>query len=72
VSPGEDPLPTFGSFIFGSLGDHLVVGFLGGIVPETKIKFQRLCKTKNWIKKHMNYSQQIYRLRYIPLNLVKT
>jgi hypothetical protein len=31
VVPGEDPSPTSASFNFGSLGEHLVVGFLGGI-----------------------------------------
>jgi hypothetical protein len=46
AAPGEEPSPTSGYFSFGALGDHLVVGFLGGIVPATKIIFQRLCKTK--------------------------
>jgi hypothetical protein len=31
---GEEPSPTSGSFSFDALGDHLVVGFLGGIVPR--------------------------------------
>jgi hypothetical protein len=39
VIPGEETSPTFGSFSFDTLGDHLVVGFLGGIVPATKIKY---------------------------------
>jgi hypothetical protein len=39
ATPGEEPSPTSGSFSFGALDDHLVVGFLGGIVPATKIKF---------------------------------
>jgi hypothetical protein len=46
VISGEEPSPISGSFSFGTLKDHLVVGFLGGIIPATKIKFQRLCKTK--------------------------
>jgi hypothetical protein len=33
--PGEEPSPVSGYFSFGALGDHLVVGFLGGIVPVT-------------------------------------
>jgi hypothetical protein len=36
VTPGEEPSPTSGSFSFGALGDRLVFGFLGGIVPATK------------------------------------
>jgi hypothetical protein len=39
VAPREEPSPTSGSFNFGALDDHLVVGFLGGIFLETKIKF---------------------------------
>jgi hypothetical protein len=35
VIPGEEPSPTSGSFSFGALDDHLVVGFLGDIVPAT-------------------------------------
>jgi hypothetical protein len=35
VAPGEEPSPTSGSFSLGALDDHLVVGFLGGIVPVT-------------------------------------
>jgi hypothetical protein len=35
---------------FDSLDDHMVVGFLGGIVPRTKINFQRLYETKNQTK----------------------
>jgi hypothetical protein len=31
ATPGEYPLPTSGSFKFGFLGEHLVIGFLGGI-----------------------------------------
>jgi hypothetical protein len=38
VALGEEPSPTSGSFSFCALGDRLVVGFLGGIVPTTKIK----------------------------------
>jgi hypothetical protein len=71
ATPGEDPSPASISFNFSALDDRLVVGFLGGIVPTTKIKFQRLCKTKTR-QKHMNYSQQIHILGYIPLKLVKT
>jgi hypothetical protein len=36
---GEEPSPTSGSFNFGALDDHLVVGFLGNIVPTTQNKF---------------------------------
>jgi hypothetical protein len=32
-TPGEEPSPTSGSFSFGALGDRLVVGFHGGIIP---------------------------------------
>jgi hypothetical protein len=32
----EEPSPTSGSYSFGSLGDFLVVGFFGGIVPATE------------------------------------
>jgi hypothetical protein len=32
-TPGEDTSLTSGYFSFDSLIDHLVVGFLGGIVP---------------------------------------
>jgi hypothetical protein len=39
VTHGEDPSPTSGSFSLGALDDHLVVGFLGGIVPATQNKF---------------------------------
>jgi hypothetical protein len=49
AAPGEEPSPTFGSFSFSSLDDCLVVGFLGGIVPATKINLQRLCKEQNRI-----------------------
>jgi hypothetical protein len=37
--PGEHPSPTSSSFSFGALEDHFVVGFIGGIVPATKINF---------------------------------
>jgi hypothetical protein len=37
TTPGEEPSPTSGSFSFGTLGDRLVVGFLGGIIPSFKI-----------------------------------
>jgi hypothetical protein len=47
AAPGEEPSTTSSSFSFGALEHCLVVGFLGGIVPATKIEFQRLCKTKN-------------------------
>jgi hypothetical protein len=43
---GEEPSPNSSSFIFGALGDRLVVGFLGGIVPAIKLNLQRLCKKK--------------------------
>jgi hypothetical protein len=36
VIDGEDPSPTSDSFSFNALGDRLVVGFLGGIVPAIK------------------------------------
>jgi hypothetical protein len=55
AAPGEEPSPTSGSFSFGALDDRLVVGFLGDIVPATKINFQRLCKEQNRIKTY-NYS----------------
>jgi len=50
LAPGEEPSPTSGSFSFSALNDRLVVGFLGGIIPATKINFKRLCKEQNWIK----------------------
>ena len=50
AAPGEEPSPTSSSFSFSALDDHLVVVFLGGIVPATKINLQRLCKEKNWIR----------------------
>jgi hypothetical protein len=37
VVAGEEPSPTYGSFSFGALSNHLVFGFLGGIVPVIKI-----------------------------------
>jgi len=52
VAPREEPSPTSGSFSFDALNDRLVVGFLGGIVPTTKISFQRLCKEQNQVKKY--------------------
>jgi hypothetical protein len=33
--PREEPSPISGSFSFGALSEHLVVGFIGGIVPAT-------------------------------------
>jgi hypothetical protein len=33
---GEEPSPTFGSYRFGAIGDFLVVGLFGGIVPAKK------------------------------------
>jgi hypothetical protein len=36
---GEDPSLASGSCIFGSLGDFLVEGFFGGIVPTIKTTF---------------------------------
>jgi hypothetical protein len=33
--PGEEPFLVSSSFSFGAIGEHLVVGFLGGIVPAT-------------------------------------
>jgi hypothetical protein len=33
VIPGEEPSLVSGSFFFGALDEHLVVGFLNGIVP---------------------------------------
>jgi hypothetical protein len=45
ATPGEEPSPTSGSFNFGALGDHLVFGFLGSIVPATeKSKFRYYAK----------------------------
>jgi hypothetical protein len=37
AAAGEDPSPTSSSFSFGALEDHLVVGFIGGIVPAIEI-----------------------------------
>jgi hypothetical protein len=34
--PKEEHSPILASFIFGDLGKHLVVGFLGGILPIAK------------------------------------
>jgi hypothetical protein len=36
-APGEETAPTSGSFSLGALGNHLVVGFLGGIIPAIEI-----------------------------------
>ena len=36
-APGEETSPTSGSFSLVALGDHLVVGFLGGIIPAIEI-----------------------------------
>ena len=33
---GEEPSPAFDSCSFGTLGDFLVVGFFGGIIPTTE------------------------------------
>ena len=33
--PEEETSLVYGSFIFGALDEHLVVGFIGGIVPAT-------------------------------------
>jgi hypothetical protein len=38
AAPGEEPSPISGSFSFDTLNDHLVVGFLGGIVPVNLAK----------------------------------
>jgi hypothetical protein len=37
VDPGDEPSPTSDYFSLGSLGDHLVVGFFGGIFPAIEI-----------------------------------
>jgi hypothetical protein len=50
VAPREEPSPTSGSLSFSALDDHLVVVFLGGIVPATKINLQRSCKEQNQIE----------------------
>jgi hypothetical protein len=34
--PGEEPSPVSSSFILGAFDEHLVVGFLGGILPATR------------------------------------
>jgi hypothetical protein len=47
---GKEPSPTSGSFSFGALDDHLVVGFVGDIVPVIKTTLQRLCKEQNRIR----------------------
>jgi hypothetical protein len=36
ATTGEEPSPTSGSYIFGTLGYFLVVGFFRGIIPPTK------------------------------------
>jgi hypothetical protein len=36
--PGEEPLHVSSSFSFGALDEHLVVVFLGGIVPLNIVK----------------------------------
>jgi hypothetical protein len=69
---GEEPSPTYGYFSFGALDDCLVVGFLGGIVPATKIKLQRLCEEQNQIRTYNLHPCKIYGLGYIPVNLAKT
>jgi hypothetical protein len=46
VTPGEEPSPNSGSFSFDALDDHLVVGFLGGIVPAIEITFRDCVKNK--------------------------
>jgi hypothetical protein len=33
---GEEPSLVFDSFILGNLGEHLVVGFLSGILPAAR------------------------------------
>jgi hypothetical protein len=39
ATSGDEPSPTSGSCRFRALGDFLVVGFFGGIVPTIKIVF---------------------------------
>ena len=36
ATAGEEPSSAYDSYCFGILGDFLVVGFFGGIVPTTK------------------------------------
>jgi hypothetical protein len=36
ATAGEEPSPASDSCSFGTLGDFLVVGFFGGIVPATE------------------------------------
>jgi hypothetical protein len=36
---GEDPSPTSASLSFGALGEHLVIGFLGGIFPTKRTEW---------------------------------
>jgi hypothetical protein len=43
---GEDPSPGSGSCRFGTLGDFLVEGFFGGIVPAIKIAFKHVYKAE--------------------------
>jgi hypothetical protein len=38
VVPREEPSPVSGSFSFGALGEHLVVGFINDIVPLKLVK----------------------------------
>jgi hypothetical protein len=44
TTAGEDPSPTSGSCGSGTLGDFLVEGFFGGIVPTIKITFKHVYK----------------------------
>jgi len=36
IVSGEDPSSTSDSLGFGALGEHLVIGFLGGIFPAKR------------------------------------
>jgi hypothetical protein len=53
ATAGEEPSPASGSCGFGALGDFLVEGFFGGIVPAIKTTFKHVyravlgCEHKN-------------------------
>jgi hypothetical protein len=58
ATPREDPSPTSSSFNFSALVDHLVVGFLGGIVPATQNKILEIVlrnKTRKNIYMNCNH-----------------
>jgi hypothetical protein len=50
ATTGEEPSPASGSYIFGTLGYFLVVGFFRGIIPPTKKNPLGMCTEKRWMK----------------------